>query len=188
MLAVKGQDPTTVCFPTVFQSYYLNLITEDKGQIYVDFNKELWAEVSAVTGVRSINDFANLKSYAITGQGNNSVCHWFKLRQSQIMYRCLPPFAKQVPDATGYFHYITASRMFVSTWDVPTEYDSVFRVFFSVVGGQPYVPVMSQQYGYHGTTDMYIYINQTNAVPAASIFAIPPDCVPSTLNLSTIVG
>ncbi|CAG5133694.1 unnamed protein product [Candidula unifasciata] len=90
VLAVRSQDPTTVCFPPVYQAAYLNLINEDKGTIYVDFKKELWVEVSAVTGVRTVSDFANLKTHVITGQGNHTSCKSFQLRQSQIMHPCLP--------------------------------------------------------------------------------------------------
>uniref|UniRef100_A0A0B7A5N0 Uncharacterized protein n=1 Tax=Arion vulgaris TaxID=1028688 RepID=A0A0B7A5N0_9EUPU len=188
ILAVNGQDPTAICYPPIFQTAYFNLLTEDKGSISVDFNKQKYVEISSVSGYRYIHDFANLKSYAIMGEGNFTTCKAYNLQQSQIMYKCLPPYAKLVSPATGYLHHVTAARMYMQTWDIETESDMISRVSFSVVGGQPYWPIMSQEYGYHGTTNVYLYLNPTPAVANQTIFTIPTVCTEHTINTRPIIG
>jgi hypothetical protein len=188
ILAVRGQDPTTICYPAIFQSQYYNLITEDRGFIYVDFAKQKFAEVSAVTGYRSLHDFANLKTYVMSGEGNFTSCKSFKLQQSKVMYRCLPPYARLVTYTTGYLHHLTAVKMYVQTWDVDTESDTVNRVIFSVISGQPaYIPVLAQEYGYHGTTNMYLYTNPAPAVSNQSLFTIPDQCATHDIKTQPII-
>jgi hypothetical protein len=183
MAAVNCQDPTTICYPAVFTNSYFNMMSEDKGSIYADFTKERYAEVSSVTGNRFLHDFTNLMSYAITGEVNHTTCHSFKLRESQIMYRCLPPYAKFVPDASGLFDYST--KMPVQTWDIHTEYDTVFRIVFAAAT-TPRVPLLSQQYGYHGTTQLFLYTNHATTISDPSVLEIPDSC--SLRDLATIVG
>ncbi|CAG5133695.1 unnamed protein product [Candidula unifasciata] len=188
VVAVTGQDPTAACYPPVFQTEYYNLITEDRGFIYVDFSKQKFVEVSSVSSNKYIHDFAKLQSYAISGSGNHTTCKNYTLQQSQVMYRCLPPYAKYVTHGSGYLHHVASEKMLLHTWDVETETDKVNRVVFSVVGGQPNWPIMSQEYGYHGTTNMYIYLNPTPTVSNQSVFTIPTSCQTYEINISPIIG
>ncbi|BFZ08240.1 hypothetical protein BsWGS_11278 [Bradybaena similaris] len=187
-VSATGQDPTLQCYPAQFQTSYINLINGDKGSIYVDFSKQKFTEVSLVTRNRYIHDFAKLESYTITGEGNSSTCKAFKLQQSQVMYKCLPPYAKLVSEASGYLHHIASEKMLLHTWDVESESDKVYRVVFSVVGGQPNWPVMSQEYGYHGTTSVYLYLNPQPTVSNQSVFIVPPSCQTHDIKTTPIIG
>jgi hypothetical protein len=183
MAAVNCQVPTAICYPPVFMNSYINMMSEDKGSIYVDFTKERYAEVSSVTGNRFLHDFTNLMAYAITGEVNHTTCHSFKLLESQIMRQCLPPYAKFVADASGLFDYYL--QMPVQTWDIHTEYESILRIVFAVAKS-PFVPLLSQHFGYHGTTQLFLYTNHSVTISDPSVLEIPDSC--SLRDLATIVG
>ncbi|KAI8781841.1 Ovipostatin 6 [Biomphalaria glabrata] len=184
--AVLSQDPTTICLPTAYYTNYTNLLTGDYGYIVTDFGKELLVEISKTTNLRLVLDFKNLKSYEIKA----NVCREARLPPSRIQTRCLPPYAKIIPTLSGYVGnaQVSYGAVYVQTWEVATEFDIVYRESFTVQSGQPYWLTMSQELGYHGTNNIYVYTNPKAGAADLWAFQIPPTCESEDLGGPIVIG
>ncbi|KAH9494535.1 hypothetical protein Btru_042375 [Bulinus truncatus] len=80
------------------------------------------------------------------------------------------------------------SYISTQTWEIPTQFDVLYRVTYTVQSGQPSWLVLSQELGFHGTNSIYQFTNPNSAITDTRALVIPNNCVPNETLTALTVG